>query len=131
MIHGIQGHLVGGVPNPQRLTSRVVGQRVSADVGVLSDLLEGTFVADSAAQTSLVGGVEPDRDQHRAARRRRLHKVRILERSGDASVLDRLESISVSCTLGGSVRFFPAANLGMEFLTVFTPDPIVHRPAIL
>ena len=47
------------------------------------DLL-GAFVADSAAQIALFGGVEPDRDQDCAMRRRRLHQLRIRKRSSVA-----------------------------------------------
>ena len=91
----------------------------------------GAFVADPTAQIAIVGGVEPDRDQHRATRRRGLHQLRVLERSGAATVRDRGESVGVRRSLGSGVRLFPAANLGVELLAVFAPDPVVERPAIL
>ena len=93
-----------------------------------SELLGCALIADATAQTALVGGVEPDRDQHRAARRRRLHQLRILERSSVASVRHRRESFGVRCQFGSGVRPFPAANLGVELLAVIAPDPVVHRP---
>jgi hypothetical protein len=71
----------------------------------LSDLLVA-FVADSAAQIALVGRIEPDRDQDCAVRRRRVHQLRILERSSVAAIGDRRESLGICCLFGGGVRLF-------------------------
>ncbi len=50
------------------------------------ELLESALVADAMTQIALVSGVEPDRDKHGAARRWRLHQLRMLERSRDAPI---------------------------------------------
>src|SRR6185503_9776493 len=99
--------------------------------GALGDLLESALVADATAQIALVSGVEPDRDKHGAARRWRLHHLRILESGGDASIRDRCESFRVCCPLGSGVRLLPATNLGVDLLPVLAPDPMVDRPAVL
>ena len=89
------------------------------------------LVADPTAQIALVGEIEPNRDQHRPARRRGLHQLRVLERGRAAAIRDRRESLGVCGPFSGGGRLCPAANLGVELLAVFAPDSVVHRPAIL
>jgi hypothetical protein len=55
----------------------------------------------------------------------------VLERDGAATVRDRRESIGVRSSLGSGVGLVPTANLGVEFLAVFAPDPIIQCPAVL
>src|SRR6476646_10667752 len=89
------------------------------------------LVADSTAQIALVSRVEPDRNQHRATRRRGLHRLRILQRSSVTPIRDRRESVSVCRPFGSGAGPVPTPNLGVELLAILAPDPVVHRPAIL
>ena len=89
------------------------------------------LVADSTPQTSLVGGIEPDRDQYRSARSRRVNLVGVFERNSVAPIGDRRECLRVCRSLGFAVRVVPAANLGVDLLAIVAADPIVHRPAAL
>ena len=89
------------------------------------------LVADPTAQVAIVSWVEPDRDQDRTTRRRRLHQLRVVECRGAATVRDRGECLGVRCSLGSGMGLFPAANLGVELLAVIAPDPVVQRPAVL
>jgi hypothetical protein len=90
-----------------------------------------TLVADPPAQSAIVHGVEPDRDQHRPAHCRRLDQFGVLERGRGAAIGDRRESLGVCRPLGSEVRSFPAANLGVKLLAVVAPDPVVDGPAVL
>jgi len=58
-------------------------------------------------------------------------KVRVLECSRDPSIADRLESFGVRRPFSSGVCLGPAANLGVKFLAVVPPDPVVESPAIL
>ena len=55
----------------------------------------------------------------------------MLERSRDAPVGYRLESLGVTGPLGGGSRLVPATNFGVELLAVLAPDPVIQRPAVL
>src|SRR4051794_7439845 len=77
--------------------------------GASPPLLGSTLVADPTADVAVIGWVEPDRDHYRAARRRRLRLLRVLERSTDALIRNRRQSLGVCRAFGSRMGFLPAA----------------------
>src|SRR6476469_639748 len=69
------------VPRPRRVSLVATSMTSTRPLSgpSLGDLRLSALVADLTAEVALVAGVEPDRDQDRATRRRRLHQLRVLE----------------------------------------------------
>ena len=98
---------------------------------LLTNLCGSAFVADLATELALVGRVEPDRDQHGSARRRRLHQFGVPERRAAPRSPIAARASAFAARSAAPVGSFPAAALGVETLAVVAPDPVVDGPAVL
>jgi len=98
---------------------------------VAAELPGSALVADSTAQLALVDRVEPDRDHHRPARRRRLHKG---PRTGvQPRSLDRRSPRELRCSLPVQQRRvpWPSSEPRREVPGRLPPDRVVESPSIL